>query len=83
MLRWPGRCRLTSYSGHELLRLTQGREQDAVFADVGHQGGTGAGIEAPPDPLTGQGRPGVNDAGVNSSLMTHVIQHLAHWTTPE
>ena len=83
MLRWPGRCRLTSYSGHELLRLTQGREQDAVFADVGHQGGAGAGIEAPSDPLTGQGHPGVNDVGVNSSQMTHIIQHLAHCTTPE
>ena len=71
IIRWTGRCRLTSYSGHELLRLAQGGEQDAVLADVGHQGGTGAGIEAPPDPLTGQGRPGANNEGDNSSPMTH------------
>ena len=62
---------LTSYSGHKLLCLAQGCEQDTVLTDIGHQGGAGAGIEAPPHPLSGQGGPGDGLDVIISSLMTH------------
>ena len=72
-LRWVRWRRLTSYSGHQLLCLAQGGEEDAVLADVGHQGGGGAGVEAPPDPFTRKGRPDQYYLLEKLSQMTHVI----------